>query len=75
MTRSPVSKQALDGRAQIFHRVGFEDHLVNPGTRRLLPQFFGANPAIVPRDVRGAPRAGFRLTSRAPALPIRPRDP
>jgi hypothetical protein len=27
-----------------------------------LPQFFGANPATVPRDVgRGAPRAGFRL--------------
>jgi hypothetical protein len=27
-----------------------------------LPQFFGANPAVVPRDVGGgAPRAGFRL--------------
>jgi hypothetical protein len=27
-----------------------------------LPQFFGANPAVVPRDVgRGAPKAGFRL--------------
>ena len=26
-----------------------------------LPQFFGANPAVVPRDVSGAPREGFRL--------------
>lgn len=26
-----------------------------------LPQFFGANPAVVPRDVAGGPRAGFRL--------------
>jgi hypothetical protein len=26
-----------------------------------LPQFFGANPAVVPRDVGGAPREGFRL--------------
>lgn len=30
-----------------------------------LPQFFGANPAVVPRDVGGgAPRAGFRLLGR-----------
>jgi hypothetical protein len=26
-----------------------------------LPQFFGANPAEVPRDVAGGPKAGFRL--------------
>ncbi len=26
-----------------------------------LPQFFGANPALVPRDTAGAPRKGFRL--------------
>lgn len=26
-----------------------------------LPQFFGANPAVVPRDVVGAPKQGFRL--------------
>ena len=30
-----------------------------------LPQFFGANPAVVPRDVGGgAPREGFRLLGR-----------
>ena len=26
-----------------------------------LPQFFGANPALVPRDIAGGPRKGFRL--------------
>lgn len=26
-----------------------------------LPQFFGANPAVVPRDVAGGPKQGFRL--------------
>ena len=26
-----------------------------------LPQFFGANPAVVPRDIAGGPRQGFRL--------------
>ena len=26
-----------------------------------LPQFFGANPAVMPRDIQGSPRRGFRL--------------
>jgi hypothetical protein len=42
-----------------------------------LPQFFGANPAVVPRDVGGgAPPAGFRLLgSRGGPGPSVARDP
>ena len=53
---TPVAaSQANNGIPKYFTLVG--DRYV-----ATLPQFFGANPAVVPRDVgRGAPKAGFRL--------------
>lgn len=43
------------------HHLSLHFSLEGDRTVATLPQFFGANPAEVPRDVPGAPRSGFRL--------------
>jgi Protein of unknown function (DUF3500) len=43
------------------HHLSLHFSLIGDRVVASLPQFFGANPAQVPRDIAGGPRKGFRL--------------